>query len=154
MDKEHILKVCQLLKKKDKNHSQKRKNLAKTEYNFDENNNLYLTLPKFDYGKRIRDLIKEKQLQEELEKLNQENKKTIIEKEIETNRNNLEKLIPEFFQHNNTKSDEDSIAGDYLLGEKEDSEDSVLNEDEREALFEKLKTSNRISNNYYCLQTI
>jgi hypothetical protein len=135
-------KIFQLLKKKDKNYSLKRKNIEKTTYNFDENNNLYLTLPKFDYGKRIREKINERKKLKDESSINKS--KVIVEQSMDNSRNNLEDLIPEFFQNNNTKSEE-SEPDFKMEGDESDSLDSSLNEDEKNAMFEKLKTRNKFN---------
>jgi hypothetical protein len=133
-------KIFQLLKKKDKNYSLKRKNIEKTTYNFDENNNLYLTLPKFDYGKRIREQINERKKFKDESTISKS--KVIAEQSIDNSRHNLEELIPEFFQNNNTKSDESEH--EFKIDDQDnDSLNSSLNEDEKKALFEKLKTRNK-----------
>lgn len=133
-------KIFQLLKKKDKNYSLKRKNIEKTTYNFDENNNLYLTLPKFDYGKRIREQINDRKKLKDESTINKS--RVIVEHSMDNRRHNLEDLIPEFFQNNNTKSDE-SEADFKMEGQESDSLNSSLNEEEKNALFEKLKTRNK-----------
>jgi hypothetical protein len=135
-------KIFHLLKKKDKNYSLKRKNIEKTTYNFDENNNLYLTLPKFDYGKRIREKINERKKLKDESTINKS--KVIDEQSMDNSRNNLEDLIPEFFQNNNTKSEE-SEPDFKMEGDESDSLDSSLNEDEKNAFFEKLKTRNKFN---------
>jgi hypothetical protein len=130
-----------LLKKKDKNYSHKRKNIHKTTFSFDENNNLYLTLPKFDYAKRIREAINER-------KLHEEKSKEIIQVtdnyEEADNKQKLEDLIPEFFQHIITKSDDsDKEYNQYLEEESEEESLNSLNEEEKKDLIEKLKTKNK-----------
>ncbi len=130
-----------MLKKKDKNYSHKRKNIHKTTFSFDENNNLYLTLPKFDYAKRIREAINER-------KLHEEKSKEIIQVtdnyEEADNKQKLEDLIPEFFQHIITKSDDsDKEYNQYLEEESEEESLNSLNEEEKKDLIEKLKTKNK-----------
>lgn len=61
LDKEHIDKSSLLLYncKKTKNYPLKRKYLKKTVYNYDEDNNLYITFPKFNsVGKKLKDKSK------------------------------------------------------------------------------------------------
>lgn len=130
-----------MLKKKDKNYSLKRKNIEKTTYSFDENNNLYLTLPKFDYGKRIRDLINDKKIND-VDILHKN--PVILEQSMDQSRHKLEDLIPEFFQNINTKSDESDQEFDFEK-EENSSLNSSLNEEEKKELFEKLRTRNKFN---------
>jgi hypothetical protein len=65
-----------------------------------------------------------------------------IEKEIREYRNNLEKLIPEFYQNNQTKSDDS-----YDDENRDNLDESVLSaslcEEEKIELFKKLRTRNK-----------
>lgn len=128
-----------MLKKKDKHYSKKRKNIAKTTFSFDENNNLYLTLPKFDYGKRIREVINEKREAEEKEK--EKSLSSVVNKESNTEekKNHLEDLIPEFFENNKTRSEE-SIEAEFNILTEDSNSESELNEMEQKMLFDKLRT--------------
>ncbi len=133
-----------MLKKKDKNYSHKRKNIHKTTFSFDENNNLYLTLPKFDYAKRIRDVINERQ---QMEVQNKDYVQVTDNNEEPVNKQKLEELIPEFFQYCNTKSDEsDKEYNNYFVEESEEESLRSLDEDEKNDLLRKLKTKNKFFN--------
>lgn len=116
----------------------KRKNINNTKVSFDENNNLYLTLPKFDYGKRIRDEINER-LQKEAEKVVETSDEHIFETDqSEKKRRNFEKLIPEFYQYVNTKSED--IGEEMDDRGDSDSDVSSLDEAGIEAMNLRLKT--------------
>lgn len=137
-----------MLKKKDKNYSMKRKYLTKTKYNVDENNNLYLTLPKFEFDKikkiKETDSIsqsysnKKEKTQISLIKSSENDKQIVI-------RNNLEDLIPEFFENNETVSEENSGIDMQIIND--DSDYSDLNEEEKNALFDKLRTKTKFISN-------
>jgi hypothetical protein len=133
-----------LLKKKDKNYSHKRKNIHKTTFSFDENNNLYLTLPKFDYAKRIRDVINERK---QMEEKNKDYVQVTDNYQEPVNKQKLEELIPEFFQHCNTKSDEsDKEYNNYFEEESEEESLRSLDEVEKNDLLRKLKTKHKFFN--------
>ncbi len=133
-----------MLKKKDKNYSHKRKNIHKTTFSFDENNNLYLTLPKFDYAKRIRDVINERK---QMEEKNKDYVQVTDNYQEPVNKQKLEELIPEFFQHCNTKSDEsDKEYNNYFEEESEEESLRSLDEVEKNDLLRKLKTKHKFFN--------
>lgn len=121
-----------LLKKKDKNYHKKRKNINKTRLKFDENNNLYLTLTKFEPNIKI--------VNKELGKNNPKNKSLDISDE-EKQINPLVKLIPEFYENQRTKSEESDTSANFKFDNNSDSEsEEILNEKDQKTLFDKLRT--------------
>ena len=61
---------------------------------------------------------------------------------MDNSRHNLEDLIPEFFQNNNTKSDE-SEADFKMEGQESDSLNSSLNEEEKNSTLKDLLEKSR-----------
>jgi hypothetical protein len=116
-NKEYYKRLFTLLKKKDKFYVKKRKHLASTKYVIDENNNLYLTLPKIYKPKTNNNVTKEE------EKLYTNDSEFILtEGNIENKSNEM--------------TDDDQYDNSSIIY-------SDLDEDEKLELFEKLKTKNK-----------
>jgi len=116
-NKDYFNKLFTLLKKKDKNYSKKRNNIQKTKYSIDENNNLYLTLPKISIQGKI-------------------NSDEKINKKIEDERDFKDK-----------NSSEVSLNISHFEDSNSDSCESELNEEQKVKLFEKLRTKNNFVSN-------
>ncbi len=126
-NKDYYNKLFTLLKKKDKNYSKKRNNIQNTEYSIDENNNLYLTLPKISiHGKNNSKQVK----------------KNFDDKRIEDEEEISNQAINE-----NKNSSEDNLNISDLGDTYSDSCESDLNEEQKLKLFEKLRTKNNFISN-------
>ena len=114
-----------LLKKKDKNYAKKRNNIQNTKYSFDENNNLYLTLPKLNNQKKC---FNEIQSSEE----NNNKKKTSYD------------VMSEYVQtvENGDISNSSGDISSDCSGNNTESFSSDLNEEDRMKLYDKIRTKN------------
>lgn len=152
--KEYIDKLSILLKKKDPNYIKKRKNMNKVQLSVDENNNLYLTLTSFGVGKKSKKQKTppkiEKQLSSPKKQPNKSHRISInakqtseIEEETNEYKINLQKLIPEFYDLN--ESSEDSTANKYNFNQlSKCSSEASINEFEHKALYNKLTSKYKL----------
>lgn len=135
-NKDYLKKLCDLLKKKDVNYSKKRKHLSKVKYSIDENNNLYLTLPNLEEKEENKDNKGNLNLNRQRSSLRAD-----LDEETNNYKNNLKNLIPEFYDNNLNRSDEESYEEKYKFNDNSSvSSGKSLTELAKKELYEKLKT--------------
>lgn len=131
--------MSHLLKRKDSKYLKKRKYLEDAQYKFDHNNNLYLTLPKFNFSSR--------NTQEILEKISRKFNKNISILETKGyNNDEMEDTL--IIKSNEVTLDyqfKTQSGADYKSFIQDTNSDvSELNEEERENLYEKLKKEHQV----------
>jgi hypothetical protein len=121
--------------------------LDQTETKLDDNNNLYLTLTKFNYGKRVREQMKERKEENKVVENKRRNLENLTTPEngnivySDDHRTRLERLIPEFYVNQNTVSDDSVEEAKKDEAESDKSSDlSELKEEDKANLFDRLKT--------------
>jgi hypothetical protein len=124
--------------------------LDRTETKLDDNHNLYLTLTKFNYGKRVREQMQERKEQYLAIESKRKGLKNLTTPEDGKNefpddhRTRLERLIPEFYVNQNTVSDDSVEEAKKDEVESDNSSDlSDLKEEDKANLFDRLKTKTK-----------
>lgn len=107
-------------------------------------------MPKFDYGKRIRDLMKDRKDQEIAEEDKKKAHEENLKKEMsapdkaEDHRSRLERLIPEFYVNQKTLSEDSQEDIQEASHHSDQSSDlSELDEKQKNELFERMKTKTK-----------
>lgn len=111
------------------------------EYKFDENNHLYLTLPKLNVAstEETKEVPPSKEIA--IKKINPD-KKSIIE----AKKKDLRIVVPEFYNYDDTVNKETSNNIDNDFPNDESFTGKELTEEEQKNLFEKLRTKKRFYN--------